>query len=84
MAKPKGWRAFDSLAKQLAHVPKDEVDAKIETDKAKRIAKRKIVAILSLSVDLPGAAMFWRRFERGRRQSRRAWRKHTCKGEGYV
>ena len=41
MAKPKGWRAFDSLAKQLAHVPKDEVDAKIETDKAKRIAKRK-------------------------------------------
>ena len=43
-----------------------------------------IVAILSLSVDLPGAAMFWRRFERGRRQSRRAWRKHTCKGEGYV
>ena len=41
MAKPKGWRAFDSLAKQLANVPKEEVDEKIAADKAKRIAKRR-------------------------------------------
>jgi hypothetical protein len=41
MAKPTGWRAFDSLAKQLAHVPKEAVDKKVATDKAKRIAKRK-------------------------------------------
>jgi len=39
--KPEGWRAFDSLAKRLVQVPKEEVDRKIATDKAKRIAKRK-------------------------------------------
>jgi len=39
--KPEGWRAFDSLAKRLAAVPKEEVDKKIATDKAKRIAKRR-------------------------------------------
>lgn len=39
--KPKGWRAFDSLARKLSQVPKEEVDTKIATDKATRIAKRK-------------------------------------------
>lgn len=39
--KPKGWRAFDALAKQLAGVDKTKVDKKIAADKAKRIAKRK-------------------------------------------
>ncbi len=41
MTKPKGWRAFDSLAKQLTQVPKEAVDKKVAADKAKRIAKRK-------------------------------------------
>lgn len=40
--KPEGWRKFDALAKRLAGVPKEEVDAKIAADKKKRIkAKRK-------------------------------------------
>jgi hypothetical protein len=38
--KPKGWKAFDTLAKQLAGVDKTKVDKKIATDKAKRIKKR--------------------------------------------
>lgn len=38
--KPKGWKAFNELAKQLAEVDKDKVDKKIATDKAKRIKKR--------------------------------------------
>jgi len=39
--KPKGWRAFDQLCKKLVKVPKDEVDGKIERDKAKRPKKKK-------------------------------------------
>lgn len=39
--KPKGWRAFDKLAKSLASVDKTKVDKKIAADKAKRIKKRK-------------------------------------------
>lgn len=39
--KPKGWRAFDALAKKLAGVDKVKVDKKIAADKTKRIAKRK-------------------------------------------
>lgn len=39
--KPKGWRAFDSLARSVAHVPKEDVDAKIAADKKKRIKARK-------------------------------------------
>ena len=39
--KPEGWNAFNSLARRLAKVPKEEVDAKVAKDKAKRIAKRK-------------------------------------------
>jgi hypothetical protein len=38
--KPKGWNAFNELAKQLAGVDKTKVDKKIATDKAKRIKKR--------------------------------------------
>lgn len=38
--KPKGWRAFDDLAKKLAGVDKVKVDKKISADKAKRIKKR--------------------------------------------
>jgi hypothetical protein len=43
--KPSGWRAFDSLAKRLIEVPKEEVDKKVaqaRKDGAKRKkAKRK-------------------------------------------
>jgi len=39
--KPKGFRAFDVLAKKLAGVPKEDVGKKVAADKAKRIAKRK-------------------------------------------
>lgn len=39
--KPKGWRAFDKLAKGLASVDKTKVDQKIARDKAKRVKKRK-------------------------------------------
>ena len=39
--KPKGFRAFGALVKQLAGVPKEDVDKKVAADKAKRIAKRK-------------------------------------------
>lgn len=38
--KPKGWRAFDSLAKKLANVDPDKLTKKIAADKAKRIKKR--------------------------------------------
>jgi len=34
--KPEGWRAFDSLAKKLVQVPKEQVEAK-----QKKTAKRK-------------------------------------------
>ena len=39
--KPEGWKAFDSLAKKLVQVPKEDVDAKVTKDKAKRIKQRK-------------------------------------------
>ena len=39
--KPEGWRKFDALAKALAAVPKEEVDAKIAADKKARLKKRK-------------------------------------------
>lgn len=38
--KPKGWRAFDDLAKKLAKVDPGKVAKKMATDKAKRIKKR--------------------------------------------
>lgn len=40
-AKPKGWKAFDKLARGLAQVDKHTVDKKIASDKAKRIKRRK-------------------------------------------
>jgi hypothetical protein len=39
--KPSGWRAFDSLAKRLIEVPKEQVDAKVAADKKARIKARK-------------------------------------------
>ncbi len=39
--KPKGWRKFDQLCKKLVQVPKGEVDAKVERDRTKRLAKKK-------------------------------------------
>lgn len=39
--KPKGWRAFDSLARNLSQVPKDKVDKRIAKDKAKRMKIKK-------------------------------------------
>jgi hypothetical protein len=38
--KPSGWRAFDSLAKRLIEVPKEEVDKKVAQAR-KAGAKRK-------------------------------------------
>lgn len=38
--KPKGWRAFDKLMKQLVEVPKEKVDKKIATDKKRRVKKK--------------------------------------------
>lgn len=34
-AKPKGWRAFDALARKLVRVPKTEVD-RLEAERPKR------------------------------------------------
>lgn len=39
--KPKGWGKFDALARKLARVPKDDVDAAIEADRKKRKRRRK-------------------------------------------
>ncbi len=39
--KPKGWRAFDALAKKLAGVDPDKVAKRMAADKAKRIKRRK-------------------------------------------
>lgn len=36
--KPKGWRAFDRLARQIASVPKEEVD-RLEQKRTKRRSK---------------------------------------------
>lgn len=41
--KPSGWRAFDSLAKRLIEVPKEQVDKKVAEAK-KAGAKRKPAA----------------------------------------
>lgn len=41
--KPSGWRAFDSLAKRLIEVPKEQVDAKV-AESRKANAKRKRAA----------------------------------------
>jgi hypothetical protein len=38
--KPKGWRKFDALTRKLIQVPKEETDAQIERDKAKRRKKK--------------------------------------------
>ena len=39
--KPRGWGAFDTLARKLVAVPKEAVDAKVASDKAKRIKQRR-------------------------------------------
>jgi hypothetical protein len=39
--KPKGWKEFDELARELANVDKGKVDKKIAADKAKRLKKRR-------------------------------------------
>lgn len=39
--KPKGWGKFDELARKLAKVPKEEVEAKIAEAHAKRKKRRK-------------------------------------------
>jgi len=39
--KPAGFRAFNALCKKLIQVPKSEIDAKVERDKARRIKKKK-------------------------------------------
>lgn len=39
--KPAGWKAFDRLARGLAQVPKEELDAKIAADRKARIKARK-------------------------------------------
>lgn len=45
MGKPKGWQAFDALARKVVSVPKEAVDAKVAADKKagrkKKKAKRK-------------------------------------------
>lgn len=38
--KPEGFKAFDSLAKQLVTVPKEPVDKKMAKDKAARLRRR--------------------------------------------
>ncbi len=38
--KPKGWRKFDALTRKLIQVPKEETDAQIKRDKAKRRKKK--------------------------------------------
>jgi hypothetical protein len=38
--RPKGWRKFDALTRKLIQVPKEETDAQIERDKAKRRKKK--------------------------------------------
>lgn len=39
--KPKGLRAFETLARKVTSVPKEDVDAKIAKDKKARIKARK-------------------------------------------
>ena len=39
--KPKGWKAFDDLARKLTQIPKGEIDKKIANDKADRRRRKK-------------------------------------------
>lgn len=39
--KPKGWKAFDELARKLVQVPKEELEAQVERDRKARAAKRR-------------------------------------------
>lgn len=39
--KPTGWGAFDALTRKLVAVPKEEVNAKIKTDKKARLKARR-------------------------------------------
>lgn len=39
--KPKGWRKFDALARKLAQVPKEELEAQVEAGRAERKGKKK-------------------------------------------
>ena len=34
--KPEGWRKFDALTRKLIQVPKDELEAQVESDRAAR------------------------------------------------
>lgn len=40
MRKPKGWEQFDALARRLATVPKDAVDAEMKAKKRRRRKKK--------------------------------------------
>ena len=40
-AKPRGWDVFDSLARKLVTIPKEQLDAKVAADKKARIKARK-------------------------------------------
>ena len=39
--KPKGWKAFDELARKLIEVPKGEADQQVAKSKADRLRRRK-------------------------------------------
>lgn len=41
MSKPRGWGAFDALARKVAAVPKEKVDAAIAAAKKKRKRRKK-------------------------------------------
>ncbi len=38
--KPKGFKAFDKLARKLVQVPKGELDKKVADDKAGRLRRK--------------------------------------------
>ena len=42
--KPKGWKAFDALARLLVSVPKGEADQQVAKSKSDRLRRRKIRA----------------------------------------
>ena len=42
--KPKGWKAFDVLARLLVGVPKGEADQQVAKSKSDRLRRRKIRA----------------------------------------
>lgn len=37
--KPKGWKAFDALARKIVQIPKGELDKKVAENKAERRRK---------------------------------------------